>query len=100
MTPTQTTASGPLPILLVFLPSAHDEPRLKTDTLVLLKHLQTHLADRIELLSIDPDAHNQVTLSFQVTQTPTLILLHRGVELWRQTGLTEQDSLSAITHLL
>lgn len=62
--------------------------------------LQEHLADVLRVLSIDKDRHPDVFRSFDITHTPTFVLVRQGIELWRQVGLQDAATLAELIRTL
>jgi thioredoxin-like negative regulator of GroEL len=81
-------------VLLLFMPpfrTAH--PQRATLTL-LAQFLQQHLGSQVRVLRIDEATHPDVVQSFQITHTPTFVLVRQGVEIWRQEdGFFDKDTL-------
>ena len=52
-------------------------------------------ADKVELLDIDVDKNSTVANSMNVNAIPLVLLYKNGKEVWRQMGLTDEDTLNA-----
>ncbi len=85
-------------VLLVLLPIlAPDTPRQKqADTLAGLRTLQNQLGTAIRVLVIDEASHAIVVRSFQPTDLPAFVLVQQGVEIWRQPGLPEGETIGPL----
>lgn len=89
-----TKLTDPNPVLLIFFMPLTVTSRLeRASFLALANALQAQLDGLVRVLRIDEDIHSDVVRSFAVTQTPTFVLVRRGVELWRQEGLAEMVTL-------
>jgi hypothetical protein len=51
-----------------------------------LDALQQHLGAAVRVLRINESSHPSVVSSFHAAELPCFVLVHRGVELWRQCG--------------
>ncbi|TGE24815.1 thioredoxin [Hymenobacter aquaticus] len=99
-----TTSAAPLSsrpadsaVLLVLLPvaaGAAGAAQLATNTA--LTTLQQQLGSAIRVLRVDEASHPVVVRSFQPTNLPALVLVQQGVELWRQQGLPEGNTLGPL----
>lgn len=81
-------------VLLVLLPvalGAAQQTRLAT--ISALEVLQQQLGSAILVLKIDQASHPTVVSSFQTAGLPAFVLVRQGVELWRQQGLPEGESI-------
>lgn len=90
----------PLPetaVLLVLLPLPTTEATrmVLVAALALLNRLQHELGPAIRVLRIDEASHPAVVHSFDGHGLPAFILIRDGVELWRQQGLPDGDSIVA-----
>jgi hypothetical protein len=91
--PVQTPAR--LAVLLLFMPSERTDRVQQAQLRTLADLLQHQLVSRVQVLRMDELAHEDVFRSFNITQTPSFVLVNRGVELWRQVGMPQED-LSAL----
>lgn len=57
-----------------------------------IRALQARLGSAIRVLRIDEGSHPAVVRSFGTPVLPACVLLHHGVELWRQQGLPKDES--------
>ena len=85
------------PVLLVLLPtvSAGDAAQAWTVTTAMLNLLQTRLGAAIRVIRIDTASHPAVVRSFHGQALPAFVLLKHGIEVWRQQGLPEGESIVA-----
>ncbi|SNC67808.1 hypothetical protein SAMN06265337_2079 [Hymenobacter gelipurpurascens] len=60
-----------------------------------LAALQRRLGPAVRVLKVDEANYSAVVRSFTPTQLPTCVLVHQGVELWRQQGLFQADEVVA-----
>ena len=91
--PVQTPAR--LAVLLLFMPSERTDRVQQAQLRTLADLLQQQLSRQVQVLRMDELAHQYVFRSFDITQTPSFVLVQRGVELWRQVGMPQED-LSAL----
>ncbi|KAA9327682.1 thioredoxin [Hymenobacter busanensis] len=86
------------PVLLVLLPVASPGGEPLGATRALLAQLQHRLGGAVRVLKIDEALHPNVVRSFHATQLPACVLVRQGIELWRQTGLPDDEQ--TINHML
>ena len=80
-------------LLIFFMPSDRvNRPQWVVLT-ALADSIQAQLGHLVRVLRIDEASHPDVVQTFTITQTPTFVLLQRGVELWRQQGLPDEATL-------
>jgi hypothetical protein len=58
-----------------------------------LAGLQRRLGTAVRVLKIDEANYAAVVHSFTPAQLPTCVLVHQGVELWRQQGVFQVDEV-------
>ena len=80
-------------VLLVLLPTVGTALPVRTATLAAMQVLQQRLGSGIRVLSVNDASHPAVVRSFQPADLPAFVLVRRGVELWRQQGLPEGESI-------
>lgn len=51
-----------------------------------LEELKKQLGDRIRILKIDVDKHQDTAMQYQIRSVPTLMLFRNGQRLWQQSG--------------
>ena len=76
-------------VLLVLLAApgtARPGPAVSTAALAAL---QQGLGAAVRMLRIDAAHHPAVVSSFHAAELPCFVLVHRGIELWRQCGLPD-----------
>ncbi|MBD2715963.1 hypothetical protein KBK19_13050 [Microvirga sp. STR05] len=81
-------------VLLVLLPMAAEAA--KPAFMASLARLQQQLGTAIRVLKIDEASHPSVVRSFQTTELPAFVLVRHGVELWRQQGLPEGETIAPL----
>jgi len=97
---TATPVSTPAPpadaaVLLVLLPpvasggAGPDRAVLHTA----LRTLQQQLGPTIRVLKVDEARHPIVVRSFHINELPAFVLVHKGIELWREQGLPEGEGI-------
>lgn len=80
-------------LLIFFMPLALNSHTQWASLTALAASLQTRLGDRVRVLRIDEANHPDVVRSFAIPQLPAFVLIQRGVELWRQVGLSDENTL-------
>jgi thioredoxin 1 len=61
-----------------------------------LKRLVEREGERVKVIKVDVDRNPQASMAYQVSSVPTLILFHKGKQLWRQSGVASAAQLSGI----
>ena len=83
-------------ILLVLMPQVSGRAdSLGAQSSATIRWLQGRLAPGIKVLKIEEASHPAVVRSFGPPELPACVLLRHGVELWRQQGLPEDESVIA-----
>lgn len=85
-------------VLLVLLPAATGPGQLPASVQPLLDYLRERLSPPVRVLKISAATHPEVVQSFRAHQLPAFVLVHQGVEIWRQQGLAGGEE--AIARLL
>ena len=80
-------------LLIFFMPSEPANCQQQALLTALADSLQEQLGGLLRILRIDETNHPDVVQSFAITRTPAFVLVRRGVELWRQEGLSEETAL-------
>lgn len=83
-------------LLIFFMPPALANRAERASLVVLANSLQQELSGLVRVLRIDEDIHLDVVRSFAITKMPAFVLVRRGVELWRQEGLTDEETLADV----
>ena len=66
-----------------------------------LEQLKARLGDRLRIIKMDVDRHEDVAARYGVQSVPTLMLFRAGEMLWRQSGAMPLQALeNAITPML
>ncbi|WP_114750730.1 thioredoxin [Pleomorphovibrio marinus] len=67
----------------------------------ILQEVSLALKEKVKVIKVDVDKNQLAAKTFQVKGVPTLILFHKGNQVWRQSGvLSAQQILNAInSHL-
>lgn len=67
----------------------------------ILQEVSHELKGRVKVVKVDVDKNQLAAQTFQVRGVPTLILFHKGKQVWRQSGvLSASQILNAIkSHL-
>lgn len=82
-------------VLLVLLPLAAtgSARQGRATTRAMLEGLQHRLGTRVHVLVVEEENDPDVVRSFRVPNLPSFLLLRQGLELWRQPGLPEGESI-------
>lgn len=82
-------------VLLVMLPplAGSNAAQIPAYSATDLAGLQRRLGAAVRVLKIDEDTYPAVVRSFTPAQLPTCVLVHQGVELWRQQGIFQADEV-------
>lgn len=80
-------------LLIFFMPSGLVNSDQRALLTALADSLQEQLGGLLRILRIDEANHPDVVQSFAIIQTPAFVLIRRGVELWRQEGLSDAATL-------
>lgn len=94
------SASSHLPpanaaVLLVLLPlAAGGAQQGRAGIRAMLDKLQHRLGTAIQILVVDEENDPDVVRSFRVPVLPAFLLVRQGIELWRQPGLPEGESIA------
>lgn len=60
-----------------------------------LEELKKQLGDRIRILKIDVDKHQDTAMQYQIRSVPTLMLFRNGQRLWQQSGALPLSELKS-----
>ena len=80
-------------LLIFFMPSGLANRPQRVLLTALADSLQEQLGGLLRILRIDEADHPDVVQSFAITRTPAFVLVRRGIELWRQEGLSDESKL-------
>ena len=61
-----------------------------------LENLKQQLGDRLRIIKVDVDKHQQTAAQYGVQAVPTLMLFRNGQQLWRQSGALSLQQLLAV----
>jgi thioredoxin 1 len=61
-----------------------------------LEQLHQQMGDKLRIIKIDIDQSPAAANAYQVQSVPTLILFHKGKNLWRQSGVMQAAQLKKI----
>ncbi|RRB07914.1 thioredoxin [Larkinella rosea] len=87
-------------VLLIFMPPERTARSQRASVRSLANSLQQHLGNQARVLKIDEATQPDVFRSFEITQTPSFVLVRQGVELWRQVGMTDEELLTLLSKRL
>ena len=80
-------------LLVFFMPSERTNTAQRAALTTLAHSVQRQLGGLVRVQRIDEADHPDVVQSFAITQLPAFVLIRRGVELWRQQGLSDEATL-------
>lgn len=80
-------------LLIFFMPSELANRQQRAFLTALADSLQEYFGKQLRVLRIDEATHPDVVQSFAITQTPAFVLVRRGIELWRQVGMSDEITL-------
>ena len=63
-----------------------------------LENLKQQLGDRLRIIKVDVDKHQQTAAQYGVQAVPTLMLFRNGQQLWRQSGALPLPQLMAVVN--
>lgn len=64
---------------------------------LILQQASKKMGDKVKVIKVDVDKNPLAASNYQVKGVPTLILFHKGKQVWRQSGVpTEAQLLEAV----
>ena len=64
----------------------------------ILEQLKEQLGDRLRIIKVDVDKHQQTAAQYNVQAVPTLALFRSGQLLWRQSGALPLNKLIEVVN--
>ena len=61
-----------------------------------LEQVKATLGNRIRIIKVDVDSHQQIAAEYQIQSVPTLMLFQNGEMLYRQSGAMSRNELLAL----
>ena len=61
-----------------------------------LEEVKARLCDKIRIIKVDVDKHQEVAAVYQIQSVPTLMLFQNGEMLYRQSGAMSRNELLAL----
>jgi thioredoxin 1 len=61
-----------------------------------LEQVKAMLGDKIRIIKVDVDIHQQLAAEYQIQSVPTLMLFQNGEMLYRQSGAMSRNDLLAL----
>ncbi|MBO5180391.1 MAG: thioredoxin [Paraprevotella sp.] len=58
-----------------------------------LENLKKDMGDRIRIVKVDVDAHQELAVQHEIRSVPTLMLFRKGELVWRKSGAMPLDQL-------
>ena len=83
-------------LLIFFGPLAVSTSQQRTVLTELADSLQAHFGSQLRILRINEANYPEVVQCFAVDEIPTFVLVQQGIELLRQEGLTDKDTLVSL----
>lgn len=80
-------------LLIFFIPAEQANRPQRVLLTALADSLQVHFAGQLLVLRIDEANHPDVVQSFAISRMPAFVLIRRGIELWRQEGMSDKATL-------
>ena len=62
----------------------------------ILEQVKATLGDRIRIIKVDVDTHQQIAEEYQIQSVPTLMLFLNGEMLYRQSGAMSRNEVLAL----
>lgn len=82
--------SGDVPVLVDFYATWCQPCRMMHPV---LEQAKAELGDRLRVIKVDIDRHEDTAARYRVQSVPTLMLFRRGELLWRQSGAMPRQAL-------
>ena len=96
LTPPPSLLPAEAAVLLVLLAAPDAARPLPLVSGAALAALQQQLGVAVRVLRIDASSHPAVVSSFHAAELPCFVLVHHGIELWRQGGLPDAATIAAL----
>ena len=61
-----------------------------------LEQVKATLGDKIRIIKVDVDKHQQIAAAYQIQSVPTLMLFQNGEMLYRQSGAMSRNEVLAL----
>ncbi|MEX1003220.1 MAG: thioredoxin [Crocinitomicaceae bacterium] len=62
----------------------------------ILKQVKANLKDKVKIVKIDIDKHQNLAGQLNVRGVPTMILYKNGEQVWRQSGVVQSQEIERI----
>ncbi|GAB3543892.1 thioredoxin domain-containing protein [Spirosoma fluminis] len=92
MTSTSLQIASQPPVLLVYIPAASG---YRVEMEHLLEQTRSVLDPAVRIMRVSETTHPEVVTSFGFAAQPSFVLLKRGSEIWRYTGVTGSAEISS-----
>lgn len=86
-------ASQSAVLLIFFMPAEPVNRQQRAMLSTLASSIQKQFGSLVRVIQVDEATHPDVVQSFAITQTPAFVLVRRGIELWRQVGMSDETTL-------
>lgn len=61
-----------------------------------LEEVKTQLGEKVRIVKIDVDQHEDLATQYRIQAVPTFILFKKGEAIWRHSGVIKGSDLKAI----
>ena len=85
--------NSPIPVLVDFFATWCGPCKMMKPILEEVKRMKE---DKVRIIKIDVDTHNQLAAHYQIQSVPTLMIFKNGEMVWRQSGVMQAKDLSEI----
>ena len=62
----------------------------------ILKKVKDELGDAVKIIKIDVDKNQRLASMYQVRGVPTMLLFKGGNQVWRQSGVIQQNDIVSV----
>lgn len=85
--------NSPIPVLVDFFATWCGPCKMMKPILEEVKRMKE---DKVRIIKIDVDTHNQLAAQYQIQSVPTLMIFKNGEMVWRQSGVMQAKDISEI----
>lgn len=61
-----------------------------------LAEFAREMGDQVKVLKVDVDRNREASAKFQIQAVPTLIMFHKGKQVWRHSGMVNSRQLKQV----
>lgn len=62
----------------------------------ILEQLKAAVGDKLRIIKVDVDKHNEIAAQYRIQSVPTLMLFRNGEVLYRNSGMMDKAELMAL----